>query len=101
MWPEGGIDYDPFLSENTARRLSYLSFRLNAPILANAATARDDLYFNTSMLWGAEDGEVQTHDKRHPVPFGEHIPDREFYRAIVPDLVDLVQREYTPGTNPR
>lgn len=100
VWPEGGLDYDPFQSENTARRLDYLSFRLDASILANAATERDGEYFNTSMLWGTDDDVVQKHDKRHPVPFGEYIPDRAFYRLFVPHLVDLVQREYTPGTNP-
>ena len=99
VWPEGALDYDPFLDPSTARKLSYLSHRAGAPILANRATARDDLFFNTSLLWGVEGGEVQTHDKRHPVPFGEYIPHREFFRAIVPDLVDLVKREYSPGTD--
>ncbi len=100
VWPEGGVDYDPFRSDNTARRLSLLSFRLDAPLLMNAATLRDEEYFNTSMLWGSDTGVVQLHDKRHPVPFGEYIPDRAFFRAIVPHLVDLVQREYSPGVNP-
>lgn len=100
VWPEGSVDYDPFDSDNLALWLSALSARAEAPILANAATTRGDEHFNTSMLWGPDGGDgIQTHDKRHPVPFGEHIPDREFYRMLVPDLVDLVQREYSPGTD--
>lgn len=37
-------------------------------------------------------------DKKHPVPFGEYVPDRVFWRPFAPDLIDLVQRDYTPGT---
>ncbi|MCR2678832.1 hypothetical protein NSP03_24320, partial [Salmonella enterica] len=29
-----------------------------------------------------------------------YVPDRWFYQALAPDLVGLIQREYTPGTNP-
>jgi apolipoprotein N-acyltransferase len=34
------------------------------------------------------------------VPFGEYVPDRWLYRNFAPDLIDLIQREYTPGTAP-
>jgi apolipoprotein N-acyltransferase len=45
----------------------------------------------------AGEGAVQTYDKRHPVPFGEYVPDRAFYEPFAPDLIGLIQREYTPG----
>jgi apolipoprotein N-acyltransferase len=32
------------------------------------------------------------------VPFGEYVPDRWFYNALAPDLIGLIQRDYTPGT---
>jgi apolipoprotein N-acyltransferase len=32
------------------------------------------------------------------VPFGEYVPDRSFFAALAPDLINLIQREYTPGT---
>ena len=34
-----------------------------------------------------------------PVPFGEYIPDRAFWEPLAPDLIGLIQRGYTPGTN--
>ncbi|MGM7665905.1 apolipoprotein N-acyltransferase [Microbacterium sp. A93] len=100
VWPEGGLDYDPFQDASLARRMTMLTTRIDAPLLANAATARGDEYFNTSMLWTQDGTAEQTHDKRYPVPFGEYVPDRAFYNAIVPDLIGLIGREYTHGTNP-
>ena len=99
VWPEGSVDSDPFLSESLARRLSLVSTRIDAPLLANAATERGGLFYNTSMLWTSEGPTGQIHDKRHPVPFGEYVPDRPFFNALAPDLIGLLQRDYTPGSN--
>ncbi|WP_194422405.1 apolipoprotein N-acyltransferase [Microbacterium abyssi] len=100
VWPEGGLDGDPFQNDSLARRMTMVSNRVDAPLLANAATGRGEQFFNTSMLW-VQDGTAElTHDKRFPVPFGEYVPDRDFYYAIVPDLIGLIGREYTHGTNP-
>ncbi|MFJ2541785.1 apolipoprotein N-acyltransferase [Microbacterium sp. NPDC087589] len=100
VWPEGSLDYDPFQSDSLARRMSSVAARIGAPLLANAATERDGLFYNTSMLWTQDGGDGQVHDKRHPVPFGEYVPDRAFFNALAPDLIGLIQREYTHGTNP-
>ncbi len=105
VWPEGGLDGDPFQYGELASGLDEVAAGVHAPILANAATQKGDQFFNTSLLWpegphgflGRSD--VQTHSKRHPVPFGEYVPDRAFYYAIVPDLIGLIGRGYTPGTD--
>lgn len=99
LWPEGGIDSDPLDNEGTARALDAVAARVQAPLLVNAATSRGDDIFNTSMLWVRGEGATQLHDKRNPVPMGEYVPDRWFFEAIAPDLINLIQREYTPGTN--
>jgi apolipoprotein N-acyltransferase len=102
LWPEGGVDTDPFVNETAALFLDTAASALDAPLLMNAASARGgdaaagDPIFNTSMLWTGN-GPEQTHAKRHPVPFGEYVPDRALYERIVPDLIRLIGREYTPG----
>ncbi|NYF16186.1 apolipoprotein N-acyltransferase [Microbacterium sp. AK009] len=101
VWPEGGIDDDPLQDSTTAATLDALAEQFGAPLLVNAATDRGELTFNTSMLWEAgADNPVAFHDKRNPVPMGEYVPDRWFFERIVPDLIGLIQREYTPGDNP-
>ncbi|MBB6391811.1 apolipoprotein N-acyltransferase [Microbacterium thalassium] len=100
LWPEGGIDSDPLANDTTGSVLDAVSERLDAPLVVNAATTRGDDTFNTSILWVAGEGAVAIHDKRNPVPMGEYVPDRWFYEMLVPDLIGLIQREYTPGTNP-
>jgi apolipoprotein N-acyltransferase len=100
LWPEGGIDSDPTQNPATAATLDALAQRIGAPLLVSAITQRGDEYFNSSLLWeeGASNP-VDIYDKRHPVPFGEYVPDRWLWRSFAPDLIDLIQRGYTPGTN--
>ncbi|WP_372432901.1 apolipoprotein N-acyltransferase [Microbacterium dextranolyticum] len=99
LWPEGGVDADPTANASVARTLAGLSERIDAPLLVSAVTKRGDEYFNSSLVWDVgADRPSQTYDKRHPVPFGEYVPDRDFWRPFAPDLIDLIGREYTPGT---
>jgi apolipoprotein N-acyltransferase len=99
-WPEGGVDADPLRDPAAAAALDEVVQAAGAPLLMNAATARGDDVFNTSLLWTVDPTDRQWHDKVNPVPFGEYVPDRWLYELIAPDLIGLIQREYTPGTNP-
>jgi apolipoprotein N-acyltransferase len=97
-WPEGGVGLDPRRDDKAALVLSALSRATGAPILLNAAADVGDDTYNMSMLWTA-DGETQTHSKRHPVPFGEYVPVRDVFERIVPSLIGMIAREYTPGAD--
>ena len=98
VWPEGGSDLDPNASSYAAQAFDYVSTIFDAPLVSGVITERGDLTFNSSVLWKAGEGVVDYYDKKHPVPFGEYIPDRAFWRPFAPDLIDLVGRDYTPGT---
>lgn len=109
VWPEGSSDLNPLAYPEAAEAFDEVARRADAPLVAGIITARDQgtvdangdevyRYYNTSTLWRAGDGQVDFYDKRHPVPFGEYVPDRWFWRQFAPDLIDLIGREYTPGT---
>lgn len=98
VWPEGSADLDPQRVTQSAAALDYLSRRMDAPFVIGTISARGDKYFNSSLLWRYPDGVQDVYDKKHPVPFGEYVPDRAFWEPLSPDLIGLIQREYTPGT---
>jgi apolipoprotein N-acyltransferase len=114
VWPEGASDADPLTYGWAADLWDEVSERAGAPLIGGAITTRqldkvdangDPMpeYFNTVLLWEAGEGSrdsrvLDYYDKKHPVPFGEYVPDRSFWRQFAPDLIDLIQREYTPGT---
>lgn len=98
VWPEGATDLDPLREPYAARVFDAVASAADAPLVGWSVTARGDEYFNTSLLWHAGEGALDHYDKRHPVPFGEYVPDRAVWRQFAPELIDLIQREYTPGT---
>jgi apolipoprotein N-acyltransferase len=106
VWPEGASDVDPLEDSNAAELWNQVAERADAPLVGGTITTRTTVehgkqvtrYYNTSLLWEAGKGAVDYYDKKHPVPFGEYVPDRSFWRQFAPDLIDLIQREYTPGT---
>jgi len=98
LWPEGGTDVNPIADSDAAKYFDFVAHQFNAPFISGAITEDGDDIYNSSILWREGEGAVDIYNKRHPVPFGEYIPDRAFWRPFAPDLIDLVQREYTIGT---
>jgi apolipoprotein N-acyltransferase len=105
LWPEGSVDVSPLDNYAAEELLNLIEEQAGAPILMNTVTRTGDYddpateFFNSQLLWDAG-GVTEQYDKAHPIPFGEYVPDRDFFMALAPDLIGLIQRGYSPGTLP-
>lgn len=97
VWPEDSTGTDPREDPLLAGALSAASERAGAPILIGTQQPiGENQRFNHSVLY-TESGETPyVYAKRHPVPFGEYVPQREFFRSLT-DKVDLVGRDMIAG----
>jgi apolipoprotein N-acyltransferase len=92
---------NPLSVPYSAAALTQVSAAFSAPIVTGTITKDSQgTYFNSSLVWVAGKGATAQFDKIHPVPFAEYMPDRPFWRALAPDLVDLVGYDYGLGTRP-
>lgn len=105
VWPENAGEFGLTANPLRGREVALLAKRAGAQIVVGTVLQDDDgTYTNSSIVWGPDGQqrptETSRYDKRFPVPFAEYMPNRDFFHALVPDLVDLVQLEYRTGTTP-
>lgn len=97
LWPEDSTGRDPRQNALEGGMLSSLSTAAEAPILVGTQTpVGEENRYNTSLMWGPDGATGYEYHKRHPVPFGEYVPYRDFFRTFSP-LVDLIGRDMLPG----
>ncbi|WP_298805573.1 apolipoprotein N-acyltransferase [uncultured Pseudokineococcus sp.] len=121
VWPENASDIDPFANADAAARIEEAVRAIGAPVLVGtlvrgsrgtglpadleAGTGstgdelQDDELRNVVVVWEPGEGPTQVYAKRHPVPFGEYVPHRDFFR-LFSDKVDLVRADMVPGERP-
>ncbi|RPF28238.1 apolipoprotein N-acyltransferase [Georgenia muralis] len=99
LWPESASDIDPRTDAAVAAVVDDAARAVGAPILLGTQQFLPGLRYNNYILWepgtGA-DPQVE-YTKQRPVPFGEYVPYREFFRRIT-SAVDLVTTDMVAGT---
>lgn len=101
VWPENASDLNPLRYPRAAGVLDYVTEKLDAPLVVGAITdGVEDTTYNSMLLWESGEGSVAQYDKKHPVPFAEYLPDREFWYPFAPSLFDLVPRDFSFGQRP-
>ncbi|MCZ2860942.1 apolipoprotein N-acyltransferase [Blastococcus sp. VKM Ac-2987] len=97
LWPENSSDIDPYRNADAGAQIQRAADAVGAPVLVGAVVeGPGEFVSNTAIVWAPEDGPGDTYVKRHPVPFAEYIPARDFFRFFS-EKVDLVGRDFAAG----
>ena len=98
VWPENASDVDPLRSDAARSKINAIAAEYDAPFTFGTITVSGDQVYTSTLLWSPDGELLDQYDKKRPVPFAEFVPDRPFWRALAPDLIDLVPRGYSFGT---
>jgi apolipoprotein N-acyltransferase len=101
VWPEGstGFNVDPVLDPEVGEAISQQAARIGTVLLAGGdRPVSDTEWINANVVWNADGELVGEYRKRHPVPFGEYVPARDFF-GWIPDL-SRVPRDMIRGDGP-
>lgn len=96
LWPESASDIDPRVDPQVKALVDGAAREARAPILLGTQRLEPDRRYNDYILWQPGVGSVASYTKQHPVPFGEYVPYRSFFRRFVP-AVDKISRDMAPG----
>jgi len=101
IWPENSTDIDPYRNADANAVISAAAADIGVPILVGGVVQADTPGegYNMGIVWDPVTGPGATYTKRHPLPFGEYMPYRSFFR-IFSDKVDLQRGTFLPGDVP-
>ncbi len=97
IWPENASDIDPLRNEDAKRQVERAVEAVDAPLIVGAILDEPaPAVSNASLLYRPGGGTPQRYVKKHPVPFAEYVPHRDFYR-LFSSKVDLVRAGFAKG----
>jgi apolipoprotein N-acyltransferase len=87
LWPENSSDIDPYVNADAGSEIDRAARAVHAPILVGAIVDGPGRFIsNTAIVWDPASGPGATYVKRHPVPLGEYVPARSFFRFFSADV---------------
>jgi len=97
VWPESASDIDPRTDLELGAAVDAVARAAGVPILFGTQRFEPPVRYNDYVLWQPGLGGTAAYSKQRPVPFGEYIPYRSFFRRLSP-AVDLVSTDMVAGT---
>ncbi len=96
LWPESSSDLDPETTPEARDVIEGAVSRLGVPLVLGIQRYPEDYRYNEYTLWVPGKGLTARYTKLHPVPFGEYIPARGFFRLFT-KAVDRVSTDMRAG----
>ena len=96
LWPESSSDLDPETTPEAHDVIEGAVSRLGVPLVLGIQRYPEDYRYNEYTLWLPGKGLTARYTKLHPVPFGEYIPARGFFRLFT-KAVDQVSTDMRAG----
>lgn len=95
VWPETTVPITPDGNPNQASRIRSAAVMCEADILVGMFTRNDEETLQNSLVLFKRDGSVSedTYSKRRLVPFGEYVPMRGLFEALIPPLTEVAMLE--------
>ncbi|MDT0167318.1 apolipoprotein N-acyltransferase [Actinotalea sp. AC32] len=97
VWPESASDIDPRTDDELAEAIDSVARDAGVPILLGTQRFAERVRYNEYLVWLPGSRGTDVYTKQRPVPFGEYIPYRDFFRRLSPD-VDRVSTDMAAGT---
>lgn len=98
LWPENSTASDPFNKSVIGDGIREAAAAIDRPVLVGAIVdAGPDHVLNQGIVWDPVTGAGERYTKRHPVPYGEYIPFRQYIDANFGDLA-RIGRDMLSGT---
>lgn len=102
LWPESSIAGAIYEDNYFGLYASDFARTYGVNLIVGCTTYRDGNEYNTMVFFDREGNLSSYYDKRHLVPFGEHVPYRAFFETFIPPLVEItmLDQDCTPGDSP-
>ncbi|MGO1515246.1 MAG: apolipoprotein N-acyltransferase [Agrococcus casei] len=95
--PENAGEFNPQQDPRASALISDIADDADAPVVVGAVTGTSEEYYNSAILWEPDGGPIDVYHKRHPVPFAEYLPARDFFEPILDAMgfLELIPRDYS------